>query len=144
MLLRPIDYFLVAWFVLAPGSALYVAIDQYRSNPGPMVRQRGFILVTLYTGPIGLRLYVLADKEPRPGELENFIKPPWKQGVGSTIHCIAGDATGIIVAAVITAVLGLPMWIDLIVEYTAGFAFGLWPSRPEEYHPPHPYWRTAM
>jgi hypothetical protein len=26
---------------------------------------------------------------------------------------------------VITATLGLPMWIDLIVEYVAGFAFGL-------------------
>jgi hypothetical protein len=26
----------------------------------------GFILVTLYTGPIGLLLYVLADKEPQP------------------------------------------------------------------------------
>ncbi len=30
-------------------------------------------------------------------------------GVGSTIHCIAGDATGIITAAVITAALGLPI-----------------------------------
>jgi hypothetical protein len=38
---------------------------------------------------------------------------------------VAGDATGIILAAVITARLGLPMWIDLIVEYVAGFAFGL-------------------
>jgi hypothetical protein len=45
--------------------------------------------------------------------------------VGSTIHCCAGDATGIILAAAITALLGLPMWIDLIVEYTAGFLFGL-------------------
>ena len=41
------------------------------------------------------------------------------------MHCIAGDATGIIAAAAITAALGLPMWIDLIVEYVAGFAFGL-------------------
>jgi hypothetical protein len=48
-----------------------------------------------------------------------------KQGVGSTIHCVAGDATGIILAAVVTASLGLPMWIDLIVEYIAGFSFGL-------------------
>ncbi|MBW8854044.1 MAG: multicopper oxidase domain-containing protein, partial [Bradyrhizobium sp.] len=44
---------------------------------------------------------------------------------GSTIHCVAGDATGIIAAAAITAALGLPMWLDLIVEYLAGFAFGL-------------------
>jgi FtsP/CotA-like multicopper oxidase with cupredoxin domain len=85
----------------------------------------GFILVTLYMGPIGLLLYVLADKEPRPGEHEQFIKPLWKQGVGSTIHCVAGDATGIILAAAITASLGLPMWIDLIVEYATGFTFGL-------------------
>ena len=85
----------------------------------------GFILVTLYMGPLGALLYVLADKEPRPGEHENFIKPLWKQGVGSTIHCVAGDATGIILAAAVTAALGLPMWIDLIVEYATGFAFGL-------------------
>jgi FtsP/CotA-like multicopper oxidase with cupredoxin domain len=68
---------------------------------------------------------VLADKEPRPGEHEQFIEPLWKQGVGSTIHCVAGDATGIILAAAVTAAIGLPMWIDLIVEYVAGFAFGL-------------------
>jgi FtsP/CotA-like multicopper oxidase with cupredoxin domain len=85
----------------------------------------GFILVTLYMGPLGLLLYVLADKEPRPGEHEKFIQALWKQGVGSTIHCVAGDATGIILAAAITATLGLPMWIDLIVEYATGFAFGL-------------------
>jgi FtsP/CotA-like multicopper oxidase with cupredoxin domain len=53
------------------------------------------------------------------------VSPLWKQGVGSTIHCVAGDATGIILAAAITGVLGLPMWIDLAVEYAAGFSFGL-------------------
>ncbi|HZB36079.1 MAG TPA: DUF4396 domain-containing protein, partial [Gaiellaceae bacterium] len=41
------------------------------------------------------------------------------------MHCIAGDATGIIAAAAITALLGLPMRIDFVVEYAAGFAFGL-------------------
>ncbi|MCU1232181.1 MAG: multicopper oxidase type 3 [Candidatus Solibacter sp.] len=125
MLIRPIDYFLVAWFALGAASTIYVGIDQYRNNPEPAVMKWGFILVTLYMGPLGLLLYVLADKEPRPGEHEEFIKPLWKQGAGSTIHCVAGDATGIILAAVVTAALGLPMWLDLIVEYTAGFAFGL-------------------
>src|SRR5256714_5270078 len=124
-MIQPIDYCLVVWFALAFASAGYVAWDQYRNNPEPVVMKWGFILVTLYMGPIGLLLYVLADKEPRPGEHEAFIKPLWKQGVGSTIHCVAGDATGIILAAAITATLGLPMWIDLIVEYVTGFAFGL-------------------
>jgi hypothetical protein len=125
MLIQPIDYFLVVWFLLALGSALYVGVDQYRNNPEPVVMKWGFILVTLYTGPLGLLLYVLADKEPRPGEHDEFIKPLWKQGVGSAIHCVAGDATGIIFAAAVTAALGLPMWLDLIVEYLAGFACGL-------------------
>lgn len=125
MLIQPIDYFLLVWFVLALTSTIYVGIDQYRNNPEPVVMKWGFILVTLYSGPIGLLLYVLADKEPHPGEHEAFTKPLWKQGVGSTIHCIAGDATGIILAAAVTALIGLPMWVDLIVEYLAGFIFGL-------------------
>ncbi|TPM11376.1 DUF4396 domain-containing protein [Mesorhizobium sp. B2-3-11] len=125
MLIQPIDYFLAIWFSVAAASTLYVGFDQYRNNPEPVVMKWGFILVTLYMGPIGLLLYVLADKEPRPGEHEDFIRPLWKQGVGSTIHCVAGDATGIILAAVITAMLGLPMWLDLVVEYVSGFAFGL-------------------
>ena len=125
MIARPIDYFLIVWFVLAALSTAYVAWDQFRNNPEPVVMKWGFILVTVYTGPIGLLLYVMADKEPRPGEHEAFIKPLWKQGAGSAIHCVAGDATGIILAAVITASLGLPMWLDLVVEYLVGFAFGL-------------------
>src|SRR6266850_1568321 len=125
MLIQPIDYFLVVWFALAAASTAYVGWDQYRNNPEPVVMKWGFILVTLYMGPLGLLLYVLADKEPRPGEHERFTQALWKQGVGSTIHCVAGDATGIILAAVVTAALGLPMWLDLIVEYFAGFAFGL-------------------
>lgn len=125
MIAQPYDYALIVWFVLAGLSTAYVAYDQFRGNPEPAVMKWGFILVTLYTGPFGLLLYVLADKEPRAGQHEEFIAPLWKQGVGSTIHCVAGDATGIIVAAVVTALLGLPMWLDLIIEYLAGFAFGL-------------------
>jgi FtsP/CotA-like multicopper oxidase with cupredoxin domain len=125
MLIRLVDYFLVVWFALALASTAWVAWDQFHHNPEPAVMRWGFILVTLYGGPIALLLYVMADKEPRPGEHERFVKPLWRQGVGSTIHCIAGDSTGIILAAVITASLGLPMWLDLIVEYVAGFAFGL-------------------
>lgn len=85
----------------------------------------GWILVTLYTGVIGLIVYWFSCREPAPGTHEKFIAPLWKQTVGSTIHCMAGDATGIIVAAATTSFLGLPMGIDAIIEYFAGFAFGL-------------------
>src|SRR5260370_5224938 len=125
MLIQPVDYFLVVWFALAAASTGYVAWDQYQNNAEVCVMKWGFMMGTLYVGLVGVLLYVVADKEPRPGEHEDFIKPLWKQGVGSTIHCVAGDATGIILAAAVTAKLGLPMWLDLIVEYATGFAFGL-------------------
>jgi manganese oxidase len=120
------DSFVLAWFGLAAASVVYVAWDCFvRNNPEMTVMKWGWVLITLYMGPVALALYVLTDKEPRPGEHEEFIKPLWKQGVGSTVHCIAGDATGIITAAVIVAVLGLPMTVDLAIEYAAGFLFGL-------------------
>src|SRR6202171_2591878 len=125
MIIQPIDFVVYAWLIIAILSAIYVAYDQFRHNPEAPVMKWGFVLVTLYMGPVGLLLYVMADKEPRPGMHEEFVKPLWKQGVGSTVHCVAGGATGIILAAVVTAVIGLPMWADLIVEYTAGFLFGL-------------------
>ena len=125
MLIQPIDIFVHAWLIVAVLSAAYVAWDQFTGNPEAAVMKWGFVLVTLYMGPIGLLLYVMADKEPRPGSHEEFVKPLWKQGVGSTVHCVAGDATGIILAAVIATLVGLPMWADLIVEYIGGFLLGL-------------------
>jgi hypothetical protein len=120
-----IDVVLVFWFAATLVSVVYVAYDAIMENPEMKVMKWGWVLVTLYLGPVGLALYVLSCKEPEPGLHEEFIRPLWKQGMGSTIHCAAGDATGIIVAATVTAALGLPMWVDLIVEYVAGFAFGL-------------------
>ncbi len=125
MLIQPIDVFVYAWLVVAVLSAGYVAWDQFRGNPEPAVMKWGFVLITLYMGPIGLLLYVMADKEPKPGTHEEFVKPLWKQGVGSTVHCVAGDATGIVAAAAITALAGFPMWADVITEYVTGFLFGL-------------------
>ena len=120
-----IDVLVLAWFGLVALSVAYVAADIFRHTPEPTVMKWGWVLVTLYLGPLAAGLYVLSDKEPRPGTHEDFVRPLWKQGVGSTIHCVAGDATGIILAATVTALLGFPMWIDLIAEYVFGFAFGL-------------------
>ncbi len=125
MLLQPIDIFVYTWLTIAVLSAGYVAWDQFHGNPEPTVMKWGFVLITLYMGPIGLLLYVMADKEPAPGAHEAFVRPLWKQGVGSAVHCVAGDATGIILAAVIVSLIGLPMWADIIIEYLTGFLFGL-------------------
>ncbi|MBN9492890.1 DUF4396 domain-containing protein [bacterium] len=119
-----IDVVVLAWFFACLLSLVYVAWD-IRSTPEATVMKWAWLLIILYMGPVGAGLYILTDKEPRPGAHEEFIRPLWKQGIGSTVHCIAGDATGIIVAATITAVLGFPMWLDIMVEYLCGFAVGL-------------------
>ena len=59
-----------------------------------------------------------------PGTHDAFIAAHWKQSVGSLAHCLAGDATGIILAAALTYRFGLPNGIDLLLEYTAAFLFG--------------------
>jgi len=120
-----VDVVLLVWFVLTAASVAYVAWDAWRNNPELTVMKWGWVLVTLYLGPVALMLYVLSCKEPFPGMHERFIQPLWKQGLGSVIHCVAGDATGIILAATVTGLLGLPMAVDLLIEYVAGFAFGL-------------------
>lgn len=120
-----IDAALIGWFLLTAVSVAYVAWDAFTRNPELTVMKWGWVLVTLYTGPIGAALYVLSCQEPAPYTHEQFVKPLWKQGLGSTVHCLAGDATGIVAAAIVTAALGFPMWVDVIAEYLFGFAFGL-------------------
>lgn len=119
------DVILLVWFMLTALSVIYVVWDAFTNNPEMTVMKWGWVLMTLYLGPISLFPYIMSCKEPAPSTHEDFIKPLWKQGLGSAIHCVAGDATGVIVAATITGLLGLPMWIDMIVEYIAGFTFGL-------------------
>ena len=120
-----IDAAFIVWFILTGLSVAYVAWDAFTRNPELTVMKYGWVLVTLYAGPVAAALYVLSCEEPGPYQHEAFIKPLWKQALGSTIHCLAGDATGIIFAAAVTATLGLPMSIDLACEYLLGFGFGL-------------------
>ncbi|MGH7800589.1 MAG: hypothetical protein ACREOW_08160 [Thermodesulfobacteriota bacterium] len=60
-----------------------------------------WVLIVLYTGPIGLFIYLLSCRQPMPGTHDQFINSHWKQSVGSLMHCVAGDATGIILAAAV-------------------------------------------
>ncbi len=120
-----LDILLILWFSLTALSVIYVAYDLVMNTPEIKVMKWGWILVTIYLGPIALLVYWFSCREPAPGTHEQFVSPHWKQTIGSSIHCLAGDATGIIVAAIITSWLGLPMGIDIWVEYLTGFAFGL-------------------
>lgn len=120
-----LDLLLIAWFGLTALSVAYVAWDAFTRNPELRVMKWGWVLVTLYGGPIMACAYVLTCQKPPDERHEDFVRPLWKQAFGSAIHCMAGDASGVIVAAAITTALALPMWQDVISEYIFGFGFGL-------------------
>jgi hypothetical protein len=118
-----IDGVMLLWFALVALSVAFVAID-IRSMPLNPVMKWGFILLTLYSGPLGGFLYVLGCREPLPGLHEQYVSARWRQVLGSTMHCVAGDGIGILVGAVIGAAITLPMLADLGLEYVLGFGFG--------------------
>lgn len=111
------------WFVLTALSVAFVAID-IRSTPESPVLKWAFILITAYTGPLGAFLYVLGCREPLPGLHERYTAAPWRQALGSTMHCVAGDGAGIIVGAALGGVLHLATAAHLALEYALGFALG--------------------
>ncbi len=118
-----IDGVMLLWFALVALSVAFVAID-IRSTPENPVMKWGFILITLYSGPFGAFLYVLGCREPLPGLHEQYVSARWRQVLGSTMHCVAGDGIGILVGAVIGSSIALPVLADLGVEYVLGFGFG--------------------
>jgi hypothetical protein len=114
---------MLLWFLLAAAAVLFVAID-IRTTPESPVLKWGFVLLTAYTGPIGAFLYVLGCREPLPGLHEQYVAARWRQVLGSTMHCVAGDGIGILAGAAIGSVLTLPHLADIALEYVLGFGFG--------------------
>jgi hypothetical protein len=118
-----LDGVMLLWFLLTALSLLFVVID-IRTTPASPVLKWGFILLTAYTGPLGAFLYVLGCREPLPGMHERYVATRWRQVLGSTMHCVAGDGVGILVGAVIASLFHLTKVTDIALEYVLGFAFG--------------------
>ncbi len=116
---------LYLWYVLVLGSLIFLIYDLVTNTPATWVMKLAWVLVIFYTGPFGLFIYFLSCRQPLPGTHDAFIKPHWKQTVGSILHCLSGDVTGIVIGAIIISFFVVSNGIDLIVEYVAGFACGL-------------------
>ncbi len=115
---------ILLWYLLTVPSVIFVAIDIWRTTPEATVLKWAFIILTLFTGPIGAFFYVLGCREPLAGTHEEYVATRWRQVLGSTMHCAAGDGIGIIVGAAIGAALTLAFWPDFLLEYALGFGFG--------------------
>jgi len=119
-----LDGMLVLWTVLTVLSFAFIVYDLIVNTPEAGVMKVGWALVVLYTGPIGLFFYFMTCREPMPGTHEKFIDSLWKQAAGSEVHCLAGDATGIIIAAIVLSFYELPRAWEVCLEYAAGFISG--------------------
>jgi len=114
---------MLLWYVLTAMAVVFVAIDIQYSPVSPLMRW-AFILFTAYTGPVGAFLYVLGCREPLPGLHADYVTARWRQVLGSTMHCVAGDGIGILAGAVIGSVLSLGWPFAVALEYGLGFGFG--------------------
>jgi hypothetical protein len=115
---------LALWYALTAASVVYIVYDLTTNTPAMGVMKVAWVLIALYLGPIGLVIYLLSCRQPLPDTHDAFIAAHWKQSIGSLAHCLAGDATGIILAAVLTYRFGFPNGVDLSLEYLAAFVFG--------------------
>ncbi len=118
-----LDGVILLWFILTALSVSFVVLD-IRTTPEATVMKWGFILLTAYTGPLGAFLYVLGCREPLSGLHERYAAARWRQVLGSTIHCVAGDGVGILAGVVIATFLHLIPLVDITLEYLLGFGFG--------------------
>lgn len=118
-----LDGIFLVWFLLLILSLAYTAYS-VRLNPISWVQKLGWILVVAYTGPFGLFFYMLTCRSPGKGLHGQYTAAHWKQSVNSEVHCLAGDATGIILAAIIMSFMTISNGIEFIVEYISAFIFG--------------------
>ena len=121
----PLDGAIAVWYLLTAGALVFLIWDLLNNTPTARIMKLAWVLVVFYTGPIGLFLYFLSCRQPLPGTHDAFIAAHWKQATGSLLHCVAGDATGIILSAAVVYRFGLPNGADLIIEYLAAFVVGL-------------------
>ena len=119
-----LDGAMLLWWILTAPSVLFVTIDIWRTTPESKVLKWAFVILTAFTGPLGAFFYVLGCREPLKGTHEQYVSARWRQVLGSTMHCVAGDGVGIIAGAAIGAGLAISFWPDFLLEYMLGFGFG--------------------
>ncbi len=110
-----LDEIMLLWFLLTALSLLFMVVE-LRTTPASPVLKWGFILLTAYLGPLGAFLYVLGCREPLPGLHERYVATRWRQVLGSTMHCVAGDGVGILTGAVVASVFQLDRVTDIALE----------------------------
>ena len=119
-----LDGVILFWFVLTAMALLFVAIDIRTTSEitGPQMGLRAGDRLHRRVWRVPVRAGLWRSRYL--GLHEQYTSARWRQTLGSTMHCVAGDGVGILVGAALAGVLHLSGWWEVILEYVLGFAFG--------------------
>lgn len=134
------------WFSATLVSFVLVAIDLARSGeaartPGEKIQRLGWLLNTLYMGAFCALLYrVVRTKDCSTGK-----EVLWKQAARSTMHCAAGQMSGMLLAALLSHRFHLSNQWELVSEYLGGLLVGLLAFKAPCLSAPSTrgYWKTV-
>jgi hypothetical protein len=66
---------LLLWFILTGLSLVFLVYDLQTNTPSMGIMKLAWVLIVLYTGPIGLFIFFVSCRQPLPGTHGEFIKP---------------------------------------------------------------------
>src|ERR1700739_5045380 len=96
-----LDGVMLLWWIVTVPSFLFVVVDIWRTTPESPVLKWAFVILTAFPGPLGAFFSVLGCREPLRGNHEQYVAARWRQVLGSTMHCVAGDGIGIVVGGAV-------------------------------------------
>lgn len=105
---------------------LSLAFTTYGFNKSKLsgTAKLGWILIILYTGPIGLFFFILATRKSNDSAHLLTSKTSWTQVVNAQAYGLAGNISGIVVAAITLSFIHTAMSIEIIVVYISAFLVG--------------------
>lgn len=73
-----LDGVLLLWSALTAGAVAFVVRDSATNTPTRWVQKLAWVLVTIYTGPVGAFVYLLTCRNHGPGMHDAFTRagPP--------------------------------------------------------------------
>ncbi len=109
--------------------AIGIAIDLIRHPQRMTVMNFVWPITALYSGPIGLWLYVRLGR-PAAREMPKQVPPLSKAALTGSTHCGAGCALGDVVGTFTVFLLGLTIageliWAYLVADLIAAWLFGI-------------------
>jgi len=123
-----LDRTLLAWFILTAAALVLFLYDQVRGTPTAWPMRLIWLVVVLFTGPLGLLAYWLAHRQPARAPDSQAVLTNGRRALGATAYSAAGYGVAmVLVQVVVNSLPVLPAGpaIALAVIYALPLLIGL-------------------